>query len=258
MGRFDAFDHTLFTPPSNEHVNVWRYMDFTTFVALLNSSSLYLTRYDQFDDHFEGLASKQDRQAPWENDKYIDKASCTPEQLPTVLKRLWTKYQRQYIYVSCWHINDYESAAMWQLYAKSTNVIAIQTTYAKLRMALPTCFQIGQVKYMDHQTYINEEKEGFFTVLCKRKSFEHERELRVCYVDAYEFEQDSKDLTAFFLEDNTRLFETVAVDLQAFIESIRIAPGAPAWLVGLVKDTVIRFGYDLPVSQSSFGEYPFL
>ena len=34
--------------------------------------------------------------------------------------------------VNCWHINEHESAAMWDLYLKSNEGIAIQSTYQKL------------------------------------------------------------------------------------------------------------------------------
>lgn len=259
MERFDDIDNALFTPPADRNVLLWRYMDFTQFVSLLNSGSLYLTRCDQFDDHFEGAAAQQSTLLrPGEQPKeLVDKAAVTPDQLPTVLAALWRKYQRQYVFINCWHINNQESAAFWRLYGKQNHAIAIQTTYTKLRAALPDCFYIGQVNYLDHQTYMTDEREGFFSVMCKRKSFEHERELRVCYVDSYEFQQDSKDPKVFFLEANTRLFETVPVDLQTLIDTVRIAPDAPAWFVELTKDTLIRFGYNLPVCQSKFNESPF-
>ncbi|GAB2526835.1 hypothetical protein [Spirosoma aerophilum] len=259
MEQFDDIDNELFTPPADKNVPIWRYMDFTRFVSLLNSGSLYLTRCDQFDDHFEGSVVPASTLPRLENrpDELLDKAALTPNQLQGILAGLWRKYQRQYVFINCWHINSQESAAFWRLYGKKDQTIAIQTTYAKLREALPDRFYVGEVNYVDHQTYMNNEKEGFFSVMCKRKSFAYERELRVCYVDSYEFQQDSKDPKEFFLEANPRLFETVPVDLQTLIDSVRIAPDAPAWFVELTKDTLIRFGYDLPVCQSRFNEYPF-
>jgi hypothetical protein len=259
MDRFDDIDDTIFTPPADKNVLIWRYMDFTRFVSLLNSGSLYLTRCDQFDDHFEGSAEQPDTPRRLENIRreLMDKAAMTPDQLSAVLAGLWRKYQRQYVFINCWHMNNQESAAFWRQYGKVNYTIAIQTTYTKLKEALPDRFYVGEVNYVDHQTYMNDEKEGFFSIMCKRKSFAHERELRVCYVDSYEFQQDSKDPKVLFLEPNPRLFETVPVDLQTLIDSVRIAPDAPAWFVELTKDTILRFGYNLPVCQSRFNEYPF-
>lgn len=259
MERFDEFESPLFRPPSDENVPIWRYMDFTRFVSLLNSGSLHLTRCDQFDDHFEGAARQHDIQARLDEyrNEFMKNKTYSADELPAILGRLWKKYQRQYVYINCWHISDCESAAMWRLHAKSDNTIAVQTTYAKLRQALPASFHIGEVMYVDHQTYMNEARDVFFTSMYKRKSFAHERELRICYIDTYEFQQDSKDPNAFFLNDPTRVFETVPVNLQALIESVRVAPEAPTWLVKLVRDSAIRFGYDFCIHQSSFSEYPF-
>lgn len=38
----------------DEHTTIWRYMDFTKFVSLLDKKTLYFTRSDKFDDKFEG------------------------------------------------------------------------------------------------------------------------------------------------------------------------------------------------------------
>ncbi|SOD92067.1 hypothetical protein [Spirosoma fluviale] len=256
--RLDTFDNTLFSPPSDRSVKVWRYMDFTKFVALLNSGSLHLTRCDQFDDQFEGAFPEEDSQGQRDNykDALINKARLMPDQLAQVLDTVWKKYQRQYMFINCWHMNSHESAALWNVYGATKEAIAIQTTYDRLRSVLPASYQIGAVRYIDHETYLNEEKEGFFSVMFKRKSFEHERELRVCYVDAYEFQQDVRNPAEFFCPTNARLVETVPVDLNTLVESVRIAPQTPDWFVKLVKDAVLRFGYNLPVSQSGRDDYP--
>ncbi len=249
--RFEEFDEKTFYTPSDMNLNIWRYMDFTKFVSLLNSGSLHLTRYDQFDEHL-GEVFQQELNACQEKDKneFRDKAILTPEQLPAIRTKLWKKHQHQYIFINCWHIIECEPTAMWKLYAKSNGAIAIQTTYTKLKEALPAGCHIGEVKYTDYQNYISDKIE-FSPVMHKRKSFEHEREIRVCYVDFYEFQQDIQGAKALSLSNNTPVFETIPIDLQTVIESVQIAPEAPEWLVRLVKDSLIRFGYDLPVCQSN-------
>lgn len=49
-----------------------------------------------------------------------------------VLQALEQVQAQDWMYISCWHMNEYESAAMWKLYAKSSDAIAIQTTFQKL------------------------------------------------------------------------------------------------------------------------------
>lgn len=247
--RLDEFDNPVFNPPSDKTIKLWRYMDFPKFMALLNSETLHLTRCDQFDDHFDRPRNQEDIKQ--QLDKYShalsNKTLLTPEQVSDILRNVWRKYQKQYVFINCWHINQGESSVLWKVYGHPKEAVAIQTTYTRLRTVLPARYQIGVVRYLDRDTYVKEEKDGFFSVMCKQKSFEHERELRVCYVDSYEFQQDAKNPDEFLRSTNTRLFETVPIDLNALLESVRISPNAPAWFVKLVKDTLLRFGYDLPV-----------
>jgi len=45
--------HEVFTFPPDDLVKIWRYMDFTKFVSLLEKRSLYFPRIDQLEDTFE-------------------------------------------------------------------------------------------------------------------------------------------------------------------------------------------------------------
>ena len=45
------------------------------------------------------------------------------------INKHWPKYNA----INCWHMNDHESAAMWKLYLKSNEGIAVQSTYETLR-----------------------------------------------------------------------------------------------------------------------------
>ncbi len=47
-----------FTPPDNVDVKLWRYMDLTRFVSMLEEKGVLFTRADLFDDKFEGTMSK--------------------------------------------------------------------------------------------------------------------------------------------------------------------------------------------------------
>jgi hypothetical protein len=49
-------DHPLLSPPPDDAV-LWRYMDFTKFVSLLETSALFFCRPDQLGDPFEGSIS---------------------------------------------------------------------------------------------------------------------------------------------------------------------------------------------------------
>ena len=50
-------EHETFTPPSSDAI-LWRYMDFTKFVSLLEKQALFFPRADKLGDPFEGSFTK--------------------------------------------------------------------------------------------------------------------------------------------------------------------------------------------------------
>ena len=140
-----------FEPPTDHTVKVWRYLDFTKFVALLDSRALFFTRADQFLDPFEG-ALPHTNIADWPDD-----SNTSPD--TNALARLGAMRQRllRQVGIASWHMNEHESAAMWSLYLKSDEGVAIQTTYQRLTDAFRECddpIHLGVVQYIDfdHET----------------------------------------------------------------------------------------------------------
>ncbi len=84
--------------------------------------------------------------------------------------------------VNCWHMNEHESAAMWKLYLKSDEGIAVQSTYNKLLNSMHDSndfmLLVGAVNYIDYNKEVIPFGNAFYPYIHKRKSFEHERELR--------------------------------------------------------------------------------
>jgi hypothetical protein len=160
-------------------------MDFTKFVSLLETESIFLSRSDKFDDPYEGSTTqltKMTRPARKEltlqpeglSPRYVLK-DITVESLNSIAK--FNEWMRSWTYVNCWHMNPYESAAMWKLYARTDEAVAIQSTYTRLRAALPDDAYVGVVKYIDYDTDSIPEDNVFWPYVHKRKSFEHEKEL---------------------------------------------------------------------------------
>ena len=65
------------------------------------------------------------------------------------------KSHREKIVISSWHINEYESFAMWQIFTKNNEGLAIQSTIKRLQEALKpetkTTQYIGEVNYIDYK-----------------------------------------------------------------------------------------------------------
>ncbi|KAF5417648.1 MAG: hypothetical protein C5S38_01290 [Candidatus Methanophagaceae archaeon] len=47
-------EHPAFEKPSDEDIKIWRYIDFTKFVSLLDKKALFFARADRLSDSFEG------------------------------------------------------------------------------------------------------------------------------------------------------------------------------------------------------------
>ncbi|MBI5030650.1 MAG: hypothetical protein HZB51_08990 [Chloroflexi bacterium] len=150
-----------FSAPTNPDVRIWRYMDFTKFVSMLEHQGLFFTRADLIGDAFEGSFARQN----------IEQRRTTYSGLDwEKVMQLFELYksQRAYLLLNCWHINDQESAAMWKLYAKSNEAIAVQSTFAHLRSVLAAKVGIGMVNYIDYDHARIPEGNIFFPIMHKR------------------------------------------------------------------------------------------
>ena len=233
-----------FESPDDPTVKVWRYLDFTKFVALLDSQALFFTRADQFLDPFEGALPR------------ASIAPTSPTGTPTdtdVLARLGAMRERilRQVGIASWHINEQESAAMWSLYLKSDEGVAIQTTYQRLTTAFNACqepIHLGVVQYIDfdHET-IPWGSNVLFPFVYKRKSFEFERELRAVI---WRPPTDGRAP----LDDN--FGAATPINLEQLVERIYVAPSAPHWFAALVRSVLERYQTDIPVAQSKLGESP--
>lgn len=108
-------------------------MDFTKFVSLIDSRRLYFTRVDKFDDPFEGSWPRINVLA--RNEIPEDIHSDNREAFANAMGKMGqiNKQLPKYVAVNCRHMNEHESAAMWKLYLKSNEGIAVQSSYNKLR-----------------------------------------------------------------------------------------------------------------------------
>jgi hypothetical protein len=54
--------HPRFVAPSNPEIRLWRYMDLSKFIALLQDRALYFARADKLGDPFEGSSPKKNQE----------------------------------------------------------------------------------------------------------------------------------------------------------------------------------------------------
>lgn len=238
----------LFSPPKEETVKVWRYMDFTKFVSLLENRGLFFPVADDLGDPFEGSFSAINQKFRPLIKKHI---STHPDdrKIGDLIKNL-----RKWVGISCWHINDQESAGMWKLYARSEEAICIQSTFKKLRECLPSHIKTGLVKYVDYNNQWIPESNLLAPFMYKRKSFEHEKELRAI-LNLSEIDE-SKIKASDISGDPPQRGKWVSVNLEELIEMIHVAPYAPSWFEELVKNVVKSYKLKKPVKRSSLDKEP--
>jgi len=245
--------HPIFTQPDDEDVRVWRYMDFTKLVSLLDSRRLYFTRADNFDDPFEGSLPRINVQARQQVPSDIAKeARQAFAEAMAKLGDVNRQLPRCHA-INCWHMNEYESAAMWKLYLKSDEGIAVQSTYRKFRSSLidEEKIFVGVVRYIDYETEWIAAGNLLTPFVHKRKSFEHEREVRAV-VTKWPVSENGMDFTKDTIVGGLK----IRVDLELLIEQVFVAPSSPSWFADLVRAVIQRYGYSFPVVQSKLNEQP--
>ena len=112
----------------NNETVLWRYMDLSKFVSLLSKKSLWLARADTFKDQSEGKFHFEMRETLKEAyKKFIFHKDDMVED-----ENDFQNFLIKNAYISCWHKNDHENMAMWEIYSQSTEAVAIKTTVQDL------------------------------------------------------------------------------------------------------------------------------
>lgn len=238
---------------SNKKAKIWRYMDFTKFIDLLENQTLFLTRSDKFLDPFEGTFPKINslkRQEVY--------AGKIPENILINLTKFYDeqfKNTKKFTFINCWHLNEYESAGMWKVFLKSNEGIAIQSTVDKLIESLehtPERVSIGEVQYLDYKKDWMNESNILFPYFHKRKSFDYEKEIRVVHQDL-PTKDDILDLEAPPLHE---MGFNIKIDINKLIENIYVSPDSPSWLFELTQKVIQRYNIHASVLQSELSEIP--
>ncbi|MCJ7572614.1 MAG: DUF2971 domain-containing protein [Candidatus Thermoplasmatota archaeon] len=237
--------------PKDETIKIWRFQDFTKFVSVLNNNSLFFPFASKLNDPFEGKISNL-------TIEYLKKN--IDEDILIQSFKCWYRL-RDSCGVNSWHINNHESAAMWKLYLKSNEGIAIQSTVKKLK----NCFKnnldddifIGKVIYFNHFSEVMPLVDVFTMYMYKSKSFDYEKELRaITYrIDKKEKVKSSKKKSDNSFEENSNGF-FVSCDLDILIDKIVVSPTSDNWFKELVESTIEKYDFKKQVIISNLTERP--
>jgi hypothetical protein len=235
--------HPSFPQPPDPSVLAWRYMDLPKLLALIIKRELYLRRIDLLPDKFEGLF-------PTQMSKVLEaaySASLDPKHAKGIVDQMVgdAKSMRKRLWVSCWHLGNIESEAMWRIYCGAGGGAAIVLPYEKLRASIDTAHNhawLGTVRYINYDTELLDPRNVFIRALHKRKQFEYEEEARIVklWVDPA--------ATAPAQEPSAI---SIPWDIGV-IDRIVVSPYAADWYVETLRSVVVRLAPELAakVSQS--------
>lgn len=267
----------IYAPFANEEsfsreTVIWKYMDFSKFMALLTSSSLWFARLDKnwAVDPTEGRIP----QAQWQS--LIDRMSLTNfapvyegessvqfggfpkegmKRVPEdILKARHLDMQRNLheaaiynSYVTCWNVADHESYHMWKLYCGHHNGVAIKSTVGQLidSLGVDRNYTIlgGAVEYLDYENQVPRRTHNLLThVFCKSLPFLFEKEFRLCLHDHGSCNDViDKDVPHSFDTEsikqvlkNYKPGYNVGLDLDTLIEEVVVSPEADPWFIDLL------------------------
>lgn len=215
---------------------VWRYMTFPSFALLLQRRELFFPKLATLAkrDPYEGklprkiLEEVARRYRPeHDHNRFSDGEAAA---------RAAEARGRNHRVVSCWHMSEVESAAMWKLYGGDRGLAVRATLGALKRSFAPDArpIYISEVEYLDFSG-TGELTTPFYSGYAKRRSFAHERELRACT-----FVSDSETSAGAF----------VAVDLDNLIGAVFVAPECEPWIKEVVEGVMKAYGVDKPVTRS--------
>jgi hypothetical protein len=238
------YPHPSIEVPDDD-VKVWRYLDLAKFISLLSNRSLFLSRLDSLSDPSEGRTTLKTEEMYAAFDAMNRSEKKNPHNTDGSVqynRNEVTKLVRASFYVNCWHINEFESAGMWSVYASLDKGIAIQSTVGRIKDSVAgeeKTIGISKVKYIDRR---KEVFSGDLTErgLSKGAYYSFENELRVYHW----YVVNSKMGRVFYEEDGQQRITTenfpkfgidISVDINRLIEGVYISPIAPQWFMDIVK-----------------------
>lgn len=233
----------------NHSTKLWRYLTFEKFAWLLEKSKLYHARLDFLGDPFEGsltAAYVRKRDSGQEVRRISDGISTEWERFS--LKA--TMYSR---FASCWYASEHESAAMWKLYSAEHAGVAVVSSvlrlYDSVRLAPFQHGILSPVEYLDFEkddmTLPNSMGRFAMPGLLKRKSFQHENEVRglIDYVNHSNMPAEfSSHQFPELVRKNNPTGISVDVNLHQLISDIHLSPLASPHFKEVVEIMAERHG----------------
>lgn len=226
---------------ATEDTAIFRYMDFSKFMDLLENKKIFFCNAKYFEDEYEG--TMPEGAYPKVSEKYKERAKYLSDM----------RRKDIHGYVSSWNQGEEESYALWKIYTKPETGIAIKTTVGALKKALNNeDIKIYNVQYIKSFDDTNENYEPPLYFQTKRQDDLGPGYIRVNEVyklNSYKYEEE---IRAVYLYKGDLQGLPFDVDLNSLISEIYISPFASKWFYDLVEKIKINNPYisEKPIHKS--------
>lgn len=229
-------NNSHFQCPPN-YYTLWRYMNLSAFITLLSERSIYFARLCEFEDKWEGSLPPE----------YMWKLYDLPSAAATAQRQIFLETMERAV-ISCWHLNRLESVAMWNLYTKGTDGVAIATTVGRLKDALSDNerhFTLARVQYFERDRGDSKglSRDPLGPILQKRRSYEHENEVRIISLDQERLDSNESS-------ERTPQGIFVPIDLAHTLVKIVVAEHFPRWALPALQKLADQESVNVEIETS--------
>lgn len=259
-----------------DYTKIWQYMDLSEFIHLLFSKSLFFCNTRKFGDPFEGSLPEFNNNINGQKEYQISKELIHNKKnfQKSIKSKTITNWSYQgwknRVLVNCWHMNNSESAAMWNSYSYRNSGIALQSTFQRLKDSIKFCKEeivIGEVQYLNYRNEWLKESLGWEIFLTKKRPYEYERELRALNIVYHNNGDNKESLNNSFLKNyrinlpkgqkttakkmlsmhNGKILpiyipgKHIKIDLDILIENIYISPYVDDYFIDVIQSLIEKY-----------------
>ena len=238
--------------PVDEKSVLWRYLDFSKYVSLLENENLYFcpAYYLRQADYYEMRIPKPYKIEHKENiDAFLQSKEYDKRTIDLLNKQLESEEDSglHFYSINCWQLSEIESNAMWKVYLSSSEGVAIKSSVKRLSNSLLSGdlpYFAGQVQYInyDKEKFINSDvSTGFEIPFHKSSFFKYEEEYRISSIIMFEAGTILDIPEVFGTSKRARDSLYHPVDLEILIEEVYVSPYSSDWFYELVKTLTNKY-----------------
>lgn len=250
---------------------LWRYMDLEKYESILKEQALFFCRDDKFSDPFEGSIPKKVVEARKKmiqeySKKYeysFNKEKIEKDEKDNEGFSIRHKLFKRGTIVNCWHINMNESDAMWKLYLKTNEGVAIQTSADSIYKAFRDSIEdvkLSKVRYIDYDhdiwyhpvDYPIKPYNFLIPLIHKRVEFKQENELRIFH----EIIEAQNDDTYWDKQPN-HIGKFISVKIDKLIHKVILPPTTDNKVELEVKKITSLFKFNFIIERSKLCNEPY-